>query len=224
MCGRYGLAQNGETLAELFELEGPVALGPRFNIAPTQEAPVVRADDGGRELVWLKWGLLPAWARDHKLASRTINARSETVAEKPSFRAAFRSRRCLVPADGWFEWRGPKGSRAPYWVQLPDAALFAMAGLWERWQSPVGEQIESFTVLTTDARSTLRELHHRMPLVLRREDQDAWLDPVRTPVDALAGLIAAIPSRFDFFPVSPLVNHVGNDAPQCRQRRLELPL
>lgn len=224
MCGRYGLAVDGEALADALGLEGELDLAPRFNIAPTQSAPVVREEGEGKALAMLRWGLVPSWARDAKIASRTINARSETVAEKPSFRAAFRSRRCLVPADGWFEWQGAKGSRAPYWVQRTDGAPFAMAGLWECWQSPVGEVIESFTVLTTDALANLRALHHRMPLILRREDHDAWMDPARTPAGALSGLIDSIPAAFDFFPVSPLVNHVANDAPQCRQRRLELPL
>jgi putative SOS response-associated peptidase YedK len=224
MCGRYGLAQSAETLVDILALGEDVSLTPRFNIAPTQPAPVVRDEGAGRVLAMMHWGLVPSWSRDTKRAARMINARSESVAEKPSFRAPFRSRRCLVPTDGWFEWQGKTGSRAPYWVQRPDAAPFVMAGLWDRWSAPDGYVLDSFTVLTMEACPGLRPLHHRMPLVLRPEDYEAWLQPSRTPEAALTDLVDRVPTAFEFFAVSLLVNYVANDVPQCRLPRLTLPL
>ncbi len=186
MCGRYALKTQAVELAELF---GPFAAarqggsqwGPifaRYNIAPTQSVPVIRmesAASGRRELALLRWGLVPSWADDERIGSRMINARSETAHEKPAFRAAMKSRRCLVPASGFYEWESRGRTKRPHLIRLRDEPLFAMAGLWETWRSTRDQPLESFTILTTSANELLRELHERMPVILPPEAHERWL-------------------------------------------------
>ncbi len=220
MCGRYSLSTPNEVLAEVFSLAEPPALQPRWNIAPTQMAPVVRrSEDGARRLDLLRWGLVPPWADDPRIGARMINARVETVATKPAFRQAFRSRRCLVPADAFYEWLSTGSGKQPFRVRRPDARVFAMAGLWERARGLGGEalgSLETFTILTTGASDAVRPIHDRMPLILPPDAWDAWLDPALSDAARLRALIEA-PDAADVVvrPVDRAVNDPRNDDPRC---------
>lgn len=213
MCGRYRLAASVDRLIEVFGLfpDGIPMLAPRYNIAPTQSCAVVVGPAGERVLRTMRWGLLPFWAKDLKEGARMINARAETVAAKPAFRAAYRARRCLVPADGWYEWKtlGPK-RKQPYVFHRADDDVFAFAGLWERWRPPEGDDaVDTFTVLTTDANALAREVHDRMPVTLSALDQDVWTDPEASP-EALAALLHPAPD--DAFVATPADPRLGNVA------------
>lgn len=214
MCGRYSITTAPEALRRLFRFDDFPNLQPRWNVAPMQVAPVVRAVDGARRIDLVRWGLVPSWAKDDAGAARMINARSETVAEKPAFRAAFRARRCLVPADGFYEWRTMGHGKQPYRVTRADGAPFAFAGLWERWSpkdTADGElpQLETFTILTTEANEAIREIHHRMPVILADTDHEAW---VSGTVDEAAALLRPLPAEATrAFPVSTRVGNVRND-------------
>lgn len=217
MCGRYTITSPSEAVQRHFQVQERPNLPPRYNLAPTQEAPVVRlADDGARHLVFLRWGLVPFWADDPGIGSRMINARSENAAEKPAFRAAFRRRRCLVVADGFYEWKPPveKGARKqPYRITREDGSLFAFAGLWERWKPKEGDgqALETFTILTTDANARLADIHPRMPVILPPEVYDHWLDPEAEP-SALQKFLGPFPAeRVRAYRVSTRVNAVAND-------------
>jgi putative SOS response-associated peptidase YedK len=216
MCGRYSFTTPIEAVRRLFGVAGGGNLAPRYNVAPTQAAAVVRLDEKtppGRILDHLTWGLVPSWAKDASMAARMINARAETVAEKPAFRNAFRRRRCLVPADGFYEWRLEGGAKQPYHIGFADRRPFAFAGLWEHWMGKDGSEILSFSIVTTDANELLRPLHHRMPVILEPEGHARWLDPAtEAPVELLH------PYRGDglgFHAVSRHVNNVRNDDPEC---------
>jgi putative SOS response-associated peptidase YedK len=188
MCGRFILTSPGTDIARAFGLSETPEIAPRYNVAPTQPALVVReSPDGGRAAHRLRWGLVPFWAEDERLGQRMINARSETAAVKPAFRTAFRRRRCLVPADGFYEWAPGKPRKRPHLIRVGDAeGPFGLAGLWERWEPEGREPLESFTILTTEANETVRPLHERMPVVIAPADQGAWLAP--GPLDGeLAG-------------------------------------
>jgi len=218
MCGRFILTQPGEVIAEVFGLDDVPRVAPRYNIAPTQPIAIVRraADRTRRELAHARWGLVPSWARDPSIGSRMINARAETVADKPSFRAAFRRRRCLVPADGWYEWtKGDAGARQPWLIRDPDGRLLAFAGLWETWHGPEGEELETATILTVPAVPALRRLHHRMPLVLAPDRWPAWLETDERERERLAALLEPDPGlAFEAFPVSRRVNNPRNEGPE----------
>jgi putative SOS response-associated peptidase YedK len=227
MCGRYSITTPVEAMRGLFGFAGPgLNLQPRYNAAPTQELPVVRrvADGEARELVLLRWGLVPSWAKDIKIASRLINARAETVAEKPSFRSAFRRRRCLVPADGFYEWKkaAAGGQKQPFRIRLPDGGPFAFAGLWERWQPEGGEAVESFTIVTTEAAPAIHDIHARMPVILPTADYRSWLDPAATS-DDLGALLRPYEAPLEADPVSTAVNNVRNDTPDCLEPVTEIP-
>lgn len=233
MCGRFTLRTPIAVLIEHFQLdvhgERQLALfEPRYNIAPTQEIAAIRANppDGRRTVSLLRWGLLPSWSKGPANGPPMINARAETLAEKPAFRTAFRTRRCLIPADGFYEWQQPPaGSRAkkqPFYIHRPDDRPFAFAGLWETWTSnpaSTGDPplaIESCTIVTTSANATLRPLHDRMPVILAPVDYALWLDPASQDAAALQHLLA--PCGDDELvaePVSTHVNRVANDDPRC---------
>ena len=191
-------------------------LAPRTNIAPTQAAAAVRlGEDGGRHFVWLKWGLIPSWAKEAAIGSRMINARAETVAEKPAFRSAFRRRRCLLVADGFYEWqKQPEGPKQPYRITLQDGGPFGFAGLWESWRDPAGGTVESCTIVTTEANAFLAPIHHRMPVIVSPGDFDLWLDPGAPPQTALALLRPYPDGAMAAYPVSRRVNNVANDDPE----------
>lgn len=198
MCGRFVLMTPGKSLAERFGLEEIPDLQPHYNIAPTQMVVVIRLDRDTlqRRLVQMKWGLIPFWAKDASIGNRLINARGESAAEKPAFRAAFKTRRCLVPTDGFYEWKKQEGTRKqPYLVRNADGSPFAFAGLWERWTGPEGEIIESCTILTTDANDLTRPIHDRMPVILHPKDYDLWLDPEVKDPALLKPLLRPYPSE-----------------------------
>jgi putative SOS response-associated peptidase YedK len=177
MCGRFAFYSPGEATAALFGVSGALPVEARYNIAPTQYIAAIRNDgEGDRELAMLRWGLVPFWAKDPSIGNRMINARAETVAEKPSYRAAYRHRRCLVLADGFYEWHTEGGIKRPHYISAADGQPFAFAALWENWQSKVSdESIQSTTIITTEANEFMSALHHRMPVVLRSETADRWL-------------------------------------------------
>ncbi|MBI1244314.1 MAG: SOS response-associated peptidase [Alphaproteobacteria bacterium] len=222
MCGRYSLTTPVEALRQLFGFSGaPLNLQPRWNIAPTQAAPVIRSSaDGGREIGMLNWGLVPYWAEDTSLQSHMINARGESVHEKPAFRQAFRQRRCLVPADGFYEWQTVAAkSKQPLHFRMTDGAPFAFAGLWERWIPPKGEVLETFTIVNTAANSIMAQYHDRVPVILSPTDYGAWLDPA---VDARR-LVRAPPSDWlTCVRVSTYVNNVRHDDAGCIEPAAEM--
>ena len=218
MCGRFTLKTPPQVVAELFGLDEVPAWEPRYNIAPTQPVAAVRAarDGGQRELVFLHWGLIPSWADDWRIGNRMINARSETVAEKPAFRRAFRQRRCLVPADGFFEWQRQGTKKQPYYIHRRDGRPLAIAGLWEHWAGAGSGPVESCTLLTTAANATLRPLHDRMPVLLEPAQFDTWLDPEQHSVESLVALLApADDAVLEAYAVSTVVNSPRNDSPAC---------
>jgi len=217
MCGRYTITTPVEALRRAFEFDERPNLAPRYNAAPTQSLPVVRRSAAGRcAIALLRWGLVPSWAKDASIGARLINARAEGVAEKPAFRAAFRQRRCLVPADGFFEWQAApaSGPKQPFHIQAPDRRVFAFAGLWEEWRGPEGT-IETFAIITTDANARLRAIHDRMPVVLDGGAYGAWLAPEAKAADLQALLVPAPDDALIATPVSTRVNRVANDDAAC---------
>lgn len=221
MCGRYSITTAPEAMRQLFDFANLPNLAPRYNVAPTQPAPVVRLDPetGGRVLAQLRWGLVPSWSKDATGAARMINARAETAHEKPAFRAAFRTRRCLVPADGFYEWRLENGRKQPFRIGLKGGATFAFAGLWETWTphegKDAGAPLETFTILTTEANAKLAPIHERMPVMLAPDAYATWLDPAG-PVEALRRLLGPYPAEpMAFYRVSDRVNNVRHDDAEC---------
>lgn len=217
MCGRYTLRAPASELAEVFGLFDLPELEPRYNIAPTQVVPVVRwdADRGQRVLVKLKWGLIPSWSKDPKMGYSMTNARAETVAEKPSFRQAFVRRRCLIVADGFYEWRQEPLPKQPFFIHRPDDRPMAFAGLWERWQRN-GLDIESCTIIVTEANATMEPIHDRMPVILPPESWGIWLDPDFEDRRSLQSLLVPDPTeQLELLPVSTVVNNARNETPEC---------
>ncbi len=219
MCGRYTQTQTGEAIAQAFDLPETPQLELRYNIAPSQSVAVIGRPNANspRQLKYLRWGLIPIWAKDPSIGSRLINARAETAAEKPSFRAAFRRRRCLLVADGFYEWhRQLSGNKQPYYCRLRQGEPFGFAGLWEQWQSPQGEILRTCTILTTRANATLKPLHDRMPVILRPQDYDVWLNPEEVENDALQSLLQPYDDQaLIAYPVSTRVNRASYDSVDC---------
>jgi len=208
----------GRDLAERFQLAEEPVLQPRYNIAPTQAVAAIREDAATltRHLALLKWGLVPFWAKDMTIGPRMINARSETVASKPAFRAAFKHRRCLIPADGFYEWKKEKARKQPFLITMADQSPFAFAGLWEHWQDPQGSVLESCTILTAGSNDLVSSIHDRMPVILRPDDYGLWLDTARAGPDLLQPLLKPYPSeRMTMRAVNPKVNNASYDAPDC---------
>jgi putative SOS response-associated peptidase YedK len=224
MCGRYELHTHPAAIALAFGLEHPPAIAPRYNIAPTQDVPVVRVNRAGeRELAQVRWGLVPRWAKDPSIGVRMINARAETLADKPAYRMALRQHRCLVPASGFYEWKPrPGGGKQPMHVGMKDGAPFAMAGLTERWLSPEGEVLDTCTIVTTEANSLVAPLHDRMPLIIAPEDYERWLDRAE---DDVTDLFTPYPSeQMAYYPVSTRVNAVRNDDAAIIEEVAEAPV
>ena len=224
MCGRFALLTPGHDLITQFgvtETSVDVSMiAPRYNVAPTQPVVVVRNASAGsatgqRELTFVQWGLIPSWAKDHKIGSKLINARSETVAEKPSFRAAFKRRRCLVLADGFYEWQKLNGKKQPTFIHMADKRPFALAGLWESWHSPDGGVIDTCTILTTTPNELMAPIHNRMPVILEPEDYNTWLIPGDQPNTALHVLRSFSAEKMAAYPVSTWVNSPAHDDAQC---------
>lgn len=217
MCGRFTLTVDPEQLRETFPgVKIPDEIQPRYNIAPSQPVAVI-ANDGQNRLDFFTWGLIPSWAKDPAIGNRMINARAETLAEKPSFRAAYRRRRCLVLADGFYEWRQEPGSKAktPMYIQMESREPFAFAGLWEIWHSADGSEIRSCNIITTEPNNLLKQIHNRMPVILPRESYDLWLAPGEMEPQQLDPLLKPFPAQeMMAFPVSRLVNSPANDTPE----------
>jgi putative SOS response-associated peptidase YedK len=220
MCGRFTLTIDPgelENLSPGISFAGP--LTPRYNIAPTQPVAVI-ANTGENKLDYYMWGLVPSWAKDPSIGSRMINARAETLAEKPAFRTPFRRKRCLILADGFYEWRkSSKGNfKEPIYLYLKSHSLFAFAGLWDMWFAPDGSEVRSCTIITTEPNPLVATIHNRMPVILRKDGYAQWLDPQLHAVDALSPLLTAYPAdEMAFHPVSRLVNKPENDLAECIQ-------
>lgn len=215
MCGRYVLKASALDLQRQFGLDEVPQLHARYNIAPLQAAPVI-LDSAPKKLVLAQWGLLPHWAKDAKVAHQLINARAETIKEKPAFRELLAAHRCIVPADGFYEWRHEGKQRLPHFVHDEKNELLAMAGLWNRWRSPDGLEFDTFTIITTTANGDLQSLHDRMPVILDAEDRGRWLSGPSTDLAALESLLRPWHgSKLEYVQVSQHVNAVGVDDERC---------
>lgn len=223
MCGRYTLTATADEILDTFSWlvlpNDPAALTPRFNIAPSQPIAVV-PNTGENELDFFIWGLIPFWAKDPKIGNRMINARGETLAEKPSFKAAYKYRRCLILTSGFYEWKKEPGStvKVPHYIRLKSGEPFAFAGLWERWNAPDGSEVLSSAIITTSPNELIAPIHNRMPVILPPENHQEWLTPgEKSPVE-LNPLLKAYPAdEMQAYPVSTFVNSPANDSPQCIQ-------
>jgi putative SOS response-associated peptidase YedK len=217
MCGRFTLRTPPKDIAEVFQLLHALDLIPRYNIAPTQQVAVVRQGTTCREGSMIRWGLIPFWAKDAKVGASMINARADTVATKPAFRAAFKKRRCLVLADGFYEWQKGEGkTKQPFYIRMAKDQLFAFAGLWEHWKGPDETSIDSCAIITTDCNETLHPIHDRMPVILHEEDYDRWLGPKAEDPAKLVELLKPYPaSEMTAFPISTLVNNPRNESAKC---------
>ena len=220
MCGRYTLTADAESIQLAFSLDSVEGWEqPRYNIAPTQQVAVISNRDP-HALSLMKWGLVPSWAKDPKIGNRMINARSETAFEKPSFRTAFKRKRCLIPADGYYEWARRGKKKTPNYIRHAQRELFAFAGLWESWKQPDGQWLNTCTILTTEANERIRDIHHRMTVILEPQDYALWLLPRPLERDEWLPLMAGpTPDQLDYYEVSTEVNRPINDNP-----RLIMPL
>ncbi len=220
MCGRYTLSDI-DRVEDFLEVDEshipPQARSPRFNIAPTETAPVLRVRKTRRVLDLARWGLVPVWAKDPAIGSKLINARAETIASKPSYRDAFRHRRCLVPANGYFEWKKTQQGKQPFLFQDNAGSLLAFGGVWERWRQPDGDWLISFSIVTTPPNEIAAHIHDRMPLILTRSSFPLWLDETASPSELEPLLIPFSARSLRCFPVSRAVNKAGYDEPDCVQ-------
>lgn len=219
MCGRFVLTADAEQIQLAFQLSSaPEPHAPRFNIAPSQPIAVITNDDP-RALTFHRWGLIPSWAKDPVIGNKLINARSETADEKPSFRSAFKRRRCLIPTDGFFEWKKQGSSKLPMFIHMNDHHLFAFAGLWEVWYGPEGEEIRTATILTTEPNPLMSEIHNRMPVILPPDAYDLWLTPGEASTEKLKQLMKPFDAQaMAAYPVSTFVNKPMNDTPETIER------
>jgi putative SOS response-associated peptidase YedK len=218
MCGRYRLSRRKQLIAEYFDTVDEIDWEPRYNIAPSQNVGIIRQDrtQPVRKFSLVRWGLIPYWAKDSSIGQKMINARSETVLDKPAFREAFQIRRCLVPADGFYEWKRNGRSKQPIHIGMKDDSLFAFAGIWDRWKDASGNAVETCSILTTTPNSLLAEVHDRMPVILEPEDYELWLDPGFKDLDSLTGMLKPFdPAQMKCYRVSTLVNSPANDNPKC---------
>ena len=216
MCGRFTLTVNPSELQEAFgNYSFPQRYSPRYNIAPTQPILAI-PNDAKNAADFFFWGLIPSWAKDMTIGSRLINARAETLAEKPSFRGSLKYKRCLIPADGFYEWQSRPGmkTKVPHFIHMADGRPFAFAGLWDEWQSPDGSLLRSATIITTEPNELMAQLHNRMPVILSPDQYDEWLDPSPRTADSLHPLLQSYPAEeMSAHPVSTLVNSPENDVP-----------
>jgi len=219
MCGRYRLSRRKQLVEEHFDsVSGEEDWIPRYNVAPTQPVPVIRQHpkEPVRELSLMRWGLIPSWAKDSFGAAKMINARSESASTKPAFRDAMKSRRCLIPADGFYEWSRTGKTKQPYCFEVNEGKLFAFAGLWEGWKDPSGQWVKSCSILTTTPNAVTAAVHDRMPAILDQDGYDLWLDPGMCDVGAASDLLKPYDARLmRCYPVSTRINHVANDDEEC---------
>jgi putative SOS response-associated peptidase YedK len=219
MCGRFAQRTDSKKLAKAFGVAEVPNVEARFNIAPTQDILGVFQSEDGREMTFYKWGLIPSWAKDKSMGARLINARSETVEEKPAFRDAFKKRRCIIPADGFYEWQRTDGKKQPYFFRMRDESPFGFAGLWERWEGTGREAINSCTILTTQANDVLRPVHDRMPVILHPEDYELWLDSDVRKLDPVKELLIPYPaSEMMSYPVGTSINSPRNQGAELMEQ------
>jgi putative SOS response-associated peptidase YedK len=219
MCSRYSLTSPAEAVRAYFKVGGADAFPPRYNIAPTQPVPIVRVGTAGsRELVLVRWGLIPSWVKDPREFTTLINARSEGALDKPSFRNAMKYRRCLIPANGFYEWTGPKGDKRPYLIRPSDGGLMAFAGLWEHWQGVDGSELETMAILTTSANRTLAPIHDRMPVILQPDEFEDWLDARgHEAKEAVRMLVPAADDLLKAVAVDKAINSSRRDGPELQK-------
>ena len=219
MCGRFTLLLTPELLAVVYEVSAPASQEPRYNIAPTQEVLVVREEPAGNRIIGpLRWGLVPHWAKEISIGSKLINARCETIHEKSSFRHAIRSRRCIIPASGYFEWAASSSGKLPHYITMRDESPMSLAGIWETWKAPDGKSLETVALLTTRANSMLAAIHDRMPVILHPGEFALWLDRTATDPHKLERLYQPFPSeRIQAWPVSKAVNNAAHNSAECIQ-------
>jgi putative SOS response-associated peptidase YedK len=219
MCGRYRLSRRKQIIEEHFDsVSCEEERSPRYNVAPTQPVPVIRQSprEPVRELSLMRWGLIPSWAKDASGAATMINARSETAATKPVFRDPMKFRRCLIPADGFYEWKRTGKEKQPYCFEVNDGELFAFAGLWDRWKDPSGQWIKSCSILTTTPNAVTSPVHDRMPVILDPGNYDVWLDPGMNNVEAASEMLRPYDAQLmRCYPVSTRINHAANDDAEC---------
>jgi len=218
MCGRYNLITDAEALLDFFEIEQTLldvsGLKPRYNIAPSQDVPIVRDTGNGRELAMARWGLVPYWSKEEKPKYSTINARADSVADKPSYREPFKRKRCLIPATGFYEWRLDDGQKTPHHIRLAEGGLFAFAGLWDHWGRE-GEGFDSCSIIVTSANQTMRPIHDRMPVILNISQYNTWLNTRHYNRAQLDALLVPYTGALEAYPVSRRVNSPRYDDPQC---------
>ena len=214
MCGRYAITTAPEAVRQLFRYREQPNFPPRYNVAPTQPVPIVRMADGQRHFALVRWGLIPSWVKDPKTFTLLINARGESVNEKPAFRNAMKRRRCLFPADGFYEWKGVAGRKIPYFARPKSGGPLAFAGLWETWTGPNGEEMETAAIITTDANKEMAQVHHRAPVIVPPEAFDFWLDTDKVDGKTAAAVIGPAPDgSMAVYEISTAVNRVANDSP-----------
>ncbi len=218
MCGRFTSYYSSSEIAKAFNLTNVPELEPRYNIAPTQQVgTILRSNSQSeRKFKWLRWGLIPHWAKDKSICNKLINSRAETIAQKPSFRTAFRHSSCLIIASGFYEWQKQESGKQPFLIQQIDSLPLAFAGLWSTWQSPEDETIDTCTIITTEANEIMQPIHQRMPVILKSDDYEQWLDPTIQQPELLQPLLQPYSSdKLKTYPVSTLVNNPRNDNPKC---------
>jgi len=219
MCGRYTITSAPEAIRALFRYPEQPNFPPRYNVAPTQPIPIVRSVEGKRQFALVRWGLLPSWVKDPKTFALLVNARGESITDKPAFRAAMKRRRCLIPADGFYEWKAVAGRKQPFFVRLKSGAPMAFAGLWECWTGPNGEELETAAIVTTNANRTLSAIHSRMPVIVPPEGFDLWLNCAEVDAQTAAALIAPAPDNLlEAYVVSTAVNRTANDNAKLVER------
>ena len=218
MCGRYTLTKEERRLQERYGIIEHEPFQPRFNICPTQDAPVLLIDENPK-IKSLRWGLIPFWAKDAKIGNSLINARCETIHEKPPYRAAFKKRRCLIPADGFYEWMKVPGGKQPMHIRLKNGEPFAFAGVWEFWKNAEEKPLLTFSIVTTEPNELLAQVHNRMPVIVAQNDYDQWLDPKLTAREQLESLFRPYPAEaMEFYPISTMVNNPRIEHPKCIER------
>ena len=218
MCGRYRLSRRKELIAGYFDMVDEIDWEPHYNIAPTKNVGIIRQGrtQPVRKFALVRWGLIPYWAKDPSIGQKMINARSETILDKPAFREAFQNRRCLVPANGFYEWKRTGRSKQPIHIGMQDDSLFAFAGIWDRWKDTSGNLVETCSILTTTPNSLLADIHNRMPVILQPQNYELWLDPGFKDLDTLTAMLKPFdPAQMKCYPVSTLVNSPANDNSAC---------
>lgn len=224
MCGRFTQSADSKKIAKEFEVSEVPAVEARYNIAPTQEVLAVLEREGEREATFFKWGLVPSWAKDVSMGARLINARSETVAEKPAFRVAFKKRRCIIPADGFYEWRSDGGRKQPFFFRMQDERLFGFAGLWEHWEGEGGEVVNSCAILTTEANEVLRPVHERMPVIIHPDDYKLWLSAGERELDLVKEMLRPYTAdEMTGYPVSTSINSPRSQGAKLVERAATRP-